>query len=83
MLKSTNTGRILYRINIMDALYNVQADQSFNILQSLNSMQKNFTNVCTSYGMEYDVKDINSGIIRIGPRFNPVCATLQLAGNYL
>ena len=42
-------------------------------------------NICTDYGIEYDVKFNNtkSVAMRIGPRFNADCQTLQLAGKCL
>jgi len=42
-------------------------------------------NICTDCGIEYDVKFNNtkSVAMRIGPRINADCQTLQLAGKYL
>ena len=41
--------------------------------------------ICIDFGTDYDVKfnDTKSVGVRIGPMFNAVCKSLQLAGNCL
>ena len=54
------------------------------LAHSLNGMQL-MLDICTNFGVEYDIifNNSKSGIMRIGPRYNVVCAPLQLAGKCL
>ena len=80
-LKSAKVGCML-----LDSYYGclLYADDIVLLAHTLNGMQQ-MLNICTEYGIEYDVKfnDTKSCTIRIGPRFNFVCAPLELAGKCL
>ena len=56
-----------------------------SLVGHLNTQTVTVQYICTNFGTDYDVKfnDTKSVAMRIGPRFNAVCKSLQLAGNCL
>ena len=80
-LRSVNIGCKLLDVYFGCLLY---ADDIVLLAHSLNGMQL-MLDICTNFGVEYDVifNNSKSGIMRIGPRYNVVCAPLQLAGKCL
>jgi len=67
-----------------EALKALYADDIVLLAHSLNGMQL-MLDICTNFGVEYDVifNNSKSDIMRIGPRYNVVCAPLQLSGKCL